>query len=59
MTGTDPGGRPGSHGHQTVVVTGASAGIGRAAAHAFAGRGAAVALLARGARVDWKPPRGR
>jgi NAD(P)-dependent dehydrogenase (short-subunit alcohol dehydrogenase family) len=31
-----------------VVVTGASAGIGRASALAFAGRGAAVALLARG-----------
>jgi short-subunit dehydrogenase len=30
-----------------VVITGASAGVGRAAAHAFAERGAAVALLAR------------
>ena len=33
---------------QVVVVTGASAGVGRAVAHAFAERGAAVALLARG-----------
>ena len=33
---------------QVVVVTGASAGIGRAAARAFGARGAHVALLARG-----------
>ncbi|MFC8520994.1 SDR family oxidoreductase [Streptomyces sp. NPDC057257] len=35
---------------EVVVVTGASAGVGRATARAFAGRGAAVALLARGER---------
>ena len=33
---------------QVVVITGASAGVGRAAARAFAGRGARVTLLARG-----------
>src|SRR5215510_7647854 len=33
---------------QTVVITGASAGVGRATAHEFAKRGAKVALLARG-----------
>ncbi len=33
---------------QTVVITGASAGVGRATAHAFASRGDRVALLARG-----------
>jgi short-subunit dehydrogenase len=33
---------------QTVVVTGASAGVGRATAHAFAAQGAQVALIARG-----------
>jgi short-subunit dehydrogenase len=35
---------------QTVVITGASAGVGRAAAHAFAAQGAQVALIARGTR---------
>lgn len=35
---------------KTVVITGASAGLGRAAAHAFASRGDRVALLARGER---------
>src|SRR3954447_7632164 len=35
-------------GEQVVVVTGASAGIGRAVARQFGARGAAVALLARG-----------
>ena len=33
---------------ETVVITGASAGVGRATAHAFAARGAQVALIARG-----------
>jgi NAD(P)-dependent dehydrogenase (short-subunit alcohol dehydrogenase family) len=33
---------------QTVVITGASAGVGRATARAFARRGARIALLARG-----------
>src|SRR5579884_4195701 len=33
---------------KTVVVTGAAAGVGRAAARAFAAQGARVALLARG-----------
>ena len=33
---------------QVVVITGASGGIGRATARAFAARGARVALLARG-----------
>jgi NAD(P)-dependent dehydrogenase (short-subunit alcohol dehydrogenase family) len=35
--------------HKVVVVTGASAGVGRATARAFASRGDSVALLARGA----------
>jgi len=34
--------------HEVVVVTGASAGVGRAVAHAFGRRGAHIALLARG-----------
>lgn len=34
--------------HQVVVITGASAGVGRATAVAFARRGASVALIARG-----------
>jgi NAD(P)-dependent dehydrogenase (short-subunit alcohol dehydrogenase family) len=33
---------------EVVVITGASGGVGRATAHAFAGNGASVALLARG-----------
>ncbi|MEU7588079.1 SDR family NAD(P)-dependent oxidoreductase [Micromonospora sp. NPDC049230] len=33
---------------QTVVVTGASAGVGQAVAHTYAARGARLALLARG-----------
>src|ERR1041385_3158839 len=37
-----------SFSNKVVVVTGASAGVGRAAARAFAARGADVALLARG-----------
>ena len=33
---------------ETVVITGASAGVGRATAHAFAARGAQIVLVARG-----------
>jgi NAD(P)-dependent dehydrogenase (short-subunit alcohol dehydrogenase family) len=36
-----------AHEHRTVVITGASAGLGRAIAHGFARRGAKLALLAR------------
>ncbi len=36
------------HDGEVVVVTGASGGVGRATAHAFARRGATIALLARG-----------
>ena len=36
--------------NEIVVITGASGGVGRAVAHAFARPGAAIALLARGAR---------
>ena len=36
---------------KTVAITGASAGVGRATAHAFARRGANVALLARDPRA--------
>ena len=40
--------RNGSFTNKVVVVTGASAGVGRATALEFASRGARVALLARG-----------
>jgi len=36
---------------KTVVITGASAGVGRATAHAFAAQGAQIGLMARGARA--------
>jgi len=38
---------------QVVVITGASAGVGRATARAFAQRGADLALIARG-RTAWR-----
>ena len=45
---------------QVVVVTGASGGVGRAIAHAFARRGAHIGLLARGrAGLDARRRRGR
>src|SRR5688500_12028608 len=37
-----------SHHPRVVVVTGASAGVGRATARAFAAKGAAIGLIARG-----------
>jgi NAD(P)-dependent dehydrogenase (short-subunit alcohol dehydrogenase family) len=40
--------RVAAEGRQVVVITGASAGVGRATARRFADKGAAVALLARG-----------
>ena len=43
-----PAGTATSSDAQVVVVTGASAGVGRATAHAFARRGASIGLLARG-----------
>jgi short-subunit dehydrogenase len=36
---------------ETVVITGASAGIGRATAHAFAAQGAHIGLIARGSKA--------
>jgi short-subunit dehydrogenase len=48
-----------SHGsrHQTVVITGATSGVGRAAVREFAGRGARLVLLARGAEGLRAAPR--
>src|SRR5207237_7293710 len=40
--------RMGDHMPETVVITGASSGVGRATAHAFAARGAQIVLVARG-----------
>ena len=45
---TSSNGSAGAAGGPVVVVTGGSAGVGRAAALAFARQGAAVAVLARG-----------
>ena len=42
---------------EVVVVTGASGGVGRATAHAFARRGAQVALLARGEQALYETQR--
>jgi NAD(P)-dependent dehydrogenase (short-subunit alcohol dehydrogenase family) len=39
---------PGSRQPEVVVITGASAGVGRATVRAFAGRGASIGLIARG-----------
>jgi NAD(P)-dependent dehydrogenase (short-subunit alcohol dehydrogenase family) len=36
---------------ETVVITGSSAGVGRATAHAFAARGAQIGLIARGTQA--------
>src|SRR5690606_38484945 len=38
----------GQHSNEVVVITGASAGVGRATARAFAREGASIGLLARG-----------
>ncbi len=48
MMGGGPGNRWRMRDRRIVAITGASAGVGRAAAAAFAGTGAAVALIARG-----------
>jgi len=41
-------GRRNKHEHRVVVITGASAGVGRATARAFAAEGASIGLIARG-----------